>query len=159
MRRNADDVLVFLNDRGRGGSQPFYAARRAKGVKGRFLGLCVAVPGELLGQGIVAVEESGDMDVDVGGDHAPGLGMAERLAQFGGVEQCLGGHASPQDAKPAQFGGAVNDSNLPSPGGEGAGSGESGGTAADDGGVKVHGGHTGNVNAPDRDGNPEVVTV
>ena len=89
------------------------------------------------------------------------LTVAQLLPELevGGVEQGLGRHASAEDAQSAELGGPVDDGDLPAAGGEGAGGGESSGTAADDGSVKVHGGHAANFGVACLAGNPRVVTV
>ena len=67
-----------------------------------------AVVGEILDLNALARHDLGEVEADLAGANAPDGGPFGLMFDFGGVEQCLRGHATAQNAKSAHFGSAFD---------------------------------------------------
>src|SRR5258708_9910549 len=67
------------------------------------LQLVNAIICKLLDDGIFACHHLGEVETDIVGMYTPGLGMADKMHNFGGVEERLGRHAASKNAHAPPF--------------------------------------------------------
>jgi hypothetical protein len=64
---------------------------------------------------VLAFDDPSPVELHRAGAQSPCCPMSRKVADLGGVEQGLGGHATAQDAQPAEFLRAVDDNSLQTP--------------------------------------------
>jgi hypothetical protein len=79
--------------------------------------LMASVSGEVPDEFVLPGHQTFKVDGHRAGGDAPGASSVDGVAEFGGMEERLGGHAAAQDAETSDLGAAIEDGNaVPSSG-------------------------------------------